>query len=217
MFLQDYLWRGVQKNNWKDSRLPDQGGKGEKKNFFKNIGEDLLLKKHPYTCIIAKRGRASIGSRKKVGWKDFREKVVCGGGRGGPTSETRTTWGGTGEGGPADDVQPSKVALLFSCPSSSMPTLLSDSFIHSFIHSVDIRPISASEFRPNHTKLYLLPSTYPTYFPDPHEVSSHLTYPLTWPTHPSVLPTHKSDQISQFWQNFTISTKFYNFDKISQF
>ena len=32
--------------------------------------------------------------------------------------------------------------------------------------------------------------TYPTFFPDPHELPSHLTYPPTWPAHPSVLPTY---------------------------
>ena len=98
-------------------KIPDYRIKEEKvrqKINFNNTGTDLLLKKHPCTCIIAKRGRASIGSWKKVGWKDFCEKVVCGGGRAGPTSETRTTWRGTGERGAADDVQPSKVPLLLS-------------------------------------------------------------------------------------------------------
>ena len=40
------------------------------------------------------------------------------------------------------------------------------------------------------TKPYqTLPTTYPSYFPDPLE-PSHLEYPSTRPTHPSVLPTH---------------------------
>ena len=44
---------------------------------------------------------------------------------------------------------------------------------------------SASEFWPNHTKPTW--TTNATYFPDPPE---HLTYPPTWLTNPSVLPTY---------------------------
>ena len=60
------------------------------------------------------------------------------------------------------------------------------SLTHSLTDSLTVLN-SASEFRPNHTK----PTwhIYATYFPDPPEVPGHLTYPPTWPTYPSVLPT----------------------------
>ena len=35
--------------------------------------------------------------------------------------------------------------------------------------------------------------TYLTYFPDPSELHSHLTYQPTWPTYPSVCPTQLHD------------------------
>ena len=116
MFAQDHLWGGVQENNWEDSRLPDQGGKGKKAKIYL-----LLDTTHIYDYYtIAKRGRASIGSRKKadIRRKDFREKVIRGddGGGGGATSEAGTRRGGTWEGGLAHDVQPSKVSLLSDPP-----------------------------------------------------------------------------------------------------
>ena len=50
---------------------------------------------------------------------------------------------------------------------------------------------SASEFRPNHTKPYQLPTF--TYFPDQPELPSPLTYPPTHLTYPPICPAHPPD------------------------
>ena len=69
--------------------------------------------------------------------------------------------------------------IFFSCPSSSMPTCVTDSF--TVLNSV-------SEIWPNLTK----PTwpTFPTYFPKSPELPSHLANLPTWPTHP---PSHQTD------------------------
>ena len=72
---------------------------------------------------------------------------------------------------------------IFSCPSSSIPTLVT----HSLTHWLTVLN-SASEFWPNHTKPTW--TTYATYFPDPPEVPDHLVW--SGHTHPPDLPTHLS-------------------------
>ena len=110
-------------------------------------------------------------------------------------------------------------STIFSCPSSSMPT-----FDIYWPMVLDLEPS-----RPNQTK----PTrpTYLTYFPGPPELPRSLTYPPTWPTHPSVLTTYLiyppiqitsqnrqitslSPQITFHSTDSTILTKFHNLDKI---
>ena len=67
-------------------------------------------------------------------------------------------------------------ALAALCP----PLSLSDWLIHGLEFSFRILT------KPHQT----IPTTYPTYFADPPELPSHLTYPPTWLTYPSVLPTY---------------------------
>mgnify|MGYP005692197009 CR=1 FL=1 len=104
-------------------------------------------------------------------------------------------------------------ALAALCPPWSLTDLLM---------VVDLEPS-----RPNQTK----PTwpTYLTYFPGPPELPRSLTYPPTWPTHPSVLPTYLiyppiqitsqnrqitslNPQITFHSTDSTILTKFHNFN-----
>ena len=119
LFPEKCLYRITSEEEFKKTieKIPDYRIKEEKVKMQKSTWKTT----HIYECYtIAKRGRASIGSRKKadIRRKDFREKVVRGGdgGGGGATSEAGTRRGGTWEGGLAHDVQPSKVSLLSDPP-----------------------------------------------------------------------------------------------------
>ena len=61
MFAQDHLWGGVQENNWEDSRLPDQGGKGKNAKIY--------LKNHPYIRMLYNsEARSSVNWFSKKSW-----------------------------------------------------------------------------------------------------------------------------------------------------
>ena len=134
-------------------------------------------------------------------------------------------------------------ARLFCCPSSSIPTGVIDSFSHSWfwiqLHNLDQTIPYLPEYLTNLANLL----SWPTWTTLPPDILTHLTYPPICPTHPpdfklthpdnlpeptcsiristklyKAIPIHtESDQISQFWQNFMMFTKFDNFDQISQF
>ena len=77
--------------------------------------------------------------------------------------------------------QKSTVCQLFSCPSSSMPTFVINWLLNwwSWIQLQDF-----DQTKTDHTNYIPNLLSWPTW------TTSHLTYPPTWPTHSSVLPTH---------------------------
>ena len=104
--------------------------------------------------------------------------------------------------------------LIFSCPSSSIPTLAS--YLHKRSHT-------------SRKKNYFFgkvfncpwPPTLPSHsFENAtnfHENLPKSNFWLSFRNFTILTKFHNFDQLSQFWPNFTILTKFHNVDQILQF
>ena len=98
--------------------------------------------------------------------------------------------------------------VIFSCPSSSIPTLVTHSLtdwlcwiqLQNFDQTIPNQKLwnLASEFWPNFQKFYHIFSEF-------------------WPIFRVLTKFQNFDKISQFWPNITILTKFHNFGQGSQF
>ena len=88
---------------------------------------------------------------------------------------------------------------LWNSPSPTLYPPLS--FIHTFINAINNCP--EFSFRILTTPYQTTPNTYPTYFPDPPELNSHLAYPVlpTHLTYPPICPTHPPDVKPKYPEN----------------
>ena len=127
-----------------------------------------------------------------------------------PPGTPRCPWRLPGPPAPWLKIEVQEDNFVFNCPSSSIPTLETDWFIHS-LYSIHTKPIwtefqnfdRISEFWQN----FIILTEYHNF----DRISQF------WQNFTMLTEFHNFDEISQFWQDFTILTGFHNFDRISQF
>ena len=128
---------------------------------------------------------------------------------------------------------------IFSCPSSSMPTLLTDSLTHWLTDCSDLKALQTiqnpryqyktNRFRQNVLYFSGIPGSWPDFrtvdkFQKSDQISEFQPnftilskFHIVGQISTILIKLHNLDKISQLWSNFLISIKFYNFNQILQF
>ena len=96
---------------------------------------------------------------------------------------------------------------IFSCPSSSIPTLVT----HSVTVLIQLQNLDQTIGLKFSFRIWTKPYQVLTIFHNLNQISKF------WPKSTILTKFHNFDEKSQFWPIFTILTNFHNFDQFSQY